>query len=98
MKGFLDFIKQYGVIGLALAVIIGGKLNALVTAVVDGFIMPIVGALTPDGNWRNATWAVGPMEFKPGIVLAASIDFFIVAVVVYLMARMILREQKVTKK
>lgn len=98
MKGFFEFIKQYGVIGLALAVIIGGKLNALVSAVVDGFIMPVVGALTPGGNWRTATYDVGSMHFQPGIVLAALLDFLIVAAVVYMIAKLILREEKVAKK
>jgi large conductance mechanosensitive channel len=37
---FMTFLKTYGVIGLAVAVIIGGKLNALVTAAVDGLLMP----------------------------------------------------------
>ena len=35
MRGeFMAFLKQYGVMGLAIAVLIGGKANALVTAVV----------------------------------------------------------------
>ncbi len=37
-REFLAFLKQYGVIGLAIAVIIGGKANALVTALVDGIL------------------------------------------------------------
>jgi large conductance mechanosensitive channel len=43
MRGeYMVFLKQYGVIGLAIAVIIGGKANALVTALVDWVLMPIV--------------------------------------------------------
>ncbi len=61
MRGeFIAFLKQYGVIGLAIAVIIGGKANALVTAIVDGILMPIVTFFIPGGAWRTATLQVGP--------------------------------------
>jgi large conductance mechanosensitive channel len=54
---FMTFLKQYGVIGLAIAVIIGGKLNAVVTAVVDGLLMPLIGLIPIGGDWQ--TWGFG---------------------------------------
>ncbi len=54
-KEFIDFITQYGVVGLAIAVIIGGKLNTLVASLVDGLLMPLVLFFIPGGNWRTAT-------------------------------------------
>ncbi len=98
MRGFLTFLKNYGVVGLALAVIIGGKLNTLVTSVVDGFLMPLIGPLVPGGDWRTAIVAAGPFRFQPGIVLAALIDFLIVAWVVYVIAKRLLKEETVAKK
>jgi len=62
---FIAFLKQYGVIGLAIAVIIGGKANALVTTLVDGILMPIITAFLPGGTWRTATLDVGPVHFLP---------------------------------
>ena len=59
VKEFVGFLKQYGVIGLAIAVIIGGKFNDLLKSIVDGLLMPIVGALTPSGDWRTLAVAVG---------------------------------------
>jgi large conductance mechanosensitive channel len=85
MRGeFLAFLKAYGVIGLAIAVVIGGKLNALITATVDGIMMPIVTFFLPDGDWRKATLDVGPIHFIPGPVLAAGVDFLIVAWLVFI--------------
>jgi large-conductance mechanosensitive channel MscL len=46
-REFIAFLKQYGVIGLAIAVIIGGKANAFVSALVDGILMPIVSFFIP---------------------------------------------------
>jgi len=97
-KEFLGFLKQYGVIGLAIAVIIGGKANALVTSLVDGILMPIVTFFVPGGGWRTATLNVGPIHFLLGPVLGASVDFVIVAYLVFWFSKKVLREETVTKK
>ncbi len=95
---FLVFLKQYGVVGLAIAVVIGGKANALVSALVDGVIMPIVTFFIPGGAWRTATLDVGPVHLLLGPVLGAGVDFLIVASLVYWFSKMVLREEAVTKK
>jgi large conductance mechanosensitive channel len=95
---FVAFLKQYGVIGLAIAVIIGGKFNALLTALVDGLLMPVVGALTPSGDWRELTLPIGPVHLKVGLVLGAGVDFVIVAGLVFLIAKHVLREEQVQKR
>jgi len=97
-KELLGFLKQYGVIGLAIAVIIGGKANALVTSLVDGILMPIVTFFVPGGGWRTATLNVGPIHFLLGPVLGASVDFVIVAYLVFWFSKKMLREETVTKK
>lgn len=94
LKEFMEFLKQYGVIGLAIAVVIGGKLNALVTALVDGIIMPIVGLLSPGGSWREMTVGI----FKVGPVIGALLDFTIVALLVFWFAKTVLKEELVAKK
>lgn len=98
IKEFTSFLKHYGVIGLAIAVILGGKLNDLVTAVVGGILMPIVGRLTPSGNWRDAVWSVAGIHFEIGKVIGATIDFLIVAFIVFWIAKTILREETVAKR
>src|SRR2546427_12058177 len=85
MRGeFMAFLKQYGVIGLAIAVIIGGKANALGTALVDGGLMPIVTFFIPGGAWRRATLDVGSGNLFLGPVLRAGAGFLLVAWVVVL--------------
>lgn len=95
MRGeFMAFLKEYGVIGLAIAVIIGGKAGDLVKSIVDGLLMPIVGMLLPSGDWQKLV--VGP--FQVGIVLSALVNFIIVAFLVFLFAKKVLKEDKVAKK
>jgi large conductance mechanosensitive channel len=95
---FVAFLKHYGVIGLAIAVIIGGKANALVTALVDGVLMPIVTFFIPGGAWRTATLDVGPMHFLLGPLIGATVDFLIVAWLVFWFSKAVLKEEAVAKK
>ena len=96
-KEFMEFLKQYGVIGLAIAVIIGGKLNALISATVDGILMPIVTFFIPGGEWRTAALDLGPFHFLLGPFFGALIDFVIVAWIVFYIAKKVLRQEKVGK-
>lgn len=94
MGDFMRFLKEYGIIGLAIAVIIGGKAGELVKAIVDGLLMPIVGLVLPSGDWQK--WTVGP--FAIGSVLGALLNFIIVAFLVYWFAKKVLKEEMVAKK
>ena len=98
VREFVAFLKQYGVIGLAIAVIIGGKVNEMLKTIVDGILMPVVGALTPGGDWRAITLDVGTVTFAIGPVLGATIDFIIVAALVFAIAKKVLKEETVAKK
>jgi large conductance mechanosensitive channel len=98
LNEFLEFLKQYGVIGLAIAVVIGGKLNALVSATVDGILMPILTFFIPGGGWRTITLDLGPFHLFFGTFLGAAVDFLIVAWIVFYFAKKLLREEKVAKR
>lgn len=99
MRGeFMEFLKKYGVIGLAIAVIIGGKANALVTALVDGIFMPIVTFFIPGGAWRTATLNIGSVHLLLGPVLGTTVDFLIVAYLVFWFSKKVLKEETVAKK
>ncbi len=97
-KEFLEFLKNYGVIGLAIAVILGGKLNALVSALVDGVLMPFLTFFIPGGNWRTATVDIGSIQLTIGPLFGALIDFLIVAYLVFWFAKKVLKEDTVAKK
>ncbi|HEX4561821.1 MAG TPA: MscL family protein [Gemmatimonadales bacterium] len=97
-REFIAFLKEYGVIGLAIAVIIGGKLNNLITALVDGILMPIITFFVPGGAWRDASLDLGSVHLKIGLVAGATIDFLIVALIVFYFSKKILKEEQVHKK
>jgi large conductance mechanosensitive channel len=97
-KEFSDFLKQYNVVSLAVAIIIGGKLNQLVKSLVNDIITPAI--LQPVLNkinlgnieeiqWHGIYW---------GRFLSASIDFLIVAFLIFLLVREMNKAAKKYKK
>jgi large conductance mechanosensitive channel len=82
-REFKGFILRENVLALAVAVVIGAAIGKVVTAVVDDFIMPIVGAVTPSGAWQKATLDVGPIKFGVGDFFSALLNFLIIGFVVW---------------
>ncbi len=105
-KEFMAFLKTYGIIGLAIAVIIGGKLNVLITGLVEGLIMPLLAPVlgAAGSDWRTSTINLGGTPEAPlirlgtGQFLGALLDFLIVAFLVFLFAKRVLKEESVAKK
>lgn len=95
---FMTFLKNYGVIGLAIAVIIGGKANAMVTTLVEGLVMPVLTAFIPGGAWREAAFTLGDVTLTWGPFLGAVIDFVIVAWIVFIFSKKVMQEAVVEKK
>ncbi len=90
-KEFMDFLNKYSVIGLAVAVVIGTAATKLVNSTVSDIIMPIIAVLVPGGNWREAVLQIGPLKFLVGDYVGAIIDFVIVAMVIFLLVKYIMK-------
>ncbi len=98
-KEFKEFLKEYKVIGLAIAVIMGFAANTFVKSFVDNIIMPLVTPFIPGGAWQTATWSFWVWTgIGWGAFLSALIYFVIIALVIFLIAKYVLKEEKVTKK
>jgi large conductance mechanosensitive channel len=88
---FVEFLKKNQVIGLAVAFIIGTAATALVTALVKDIVMPVVGVILPGGNWQTALLPVGPINFMAGDFVGAMINFIIIALVVFMLVKYIMK-------
>ena len=84
---FKGFAFKGNVIDLAVGVVIGAAFTTIVTAIVNGLIMPIVGVIAPGGHWQ--TWTVWKLQIGP--VLAAILNFLIVAFVLFLVVSKIVQ-------
>lgn len=90
---FKAFIMKGNVIDLAVAVVVGGAFGKIVTAFVDGIVMPLVSYVLP-ANIKWEEWVLG--KFRIGAVLGATVNFLIIALVIFLVLVKLL--EKVTKR
>ncbi len=93
-QDFKAFLIKDNVIGLAIAVILGGTLNKLVGSLVDDIIMPVLNLATAatGGNWKDwylplsAAGADGP-KMLIGNLIGALINFFVIGFVCWRIAK-----------
>jgi len=97
VKEFMDFLQTFGIIGLAIAFIIGAAASAVVNALVKDLINPLVGIFLPSGNLSslNAT-VTSPVSHKPaaflyGDFISQVLYFIIIAIVVFFLYKQLRR-------
>ena len=81
---FKSFAFKGNMIDLAVGVIIGAAFGRVITALVDNVFMPLIVAAGPGGKkYEDLSFMVRGSEVKYGLFLAALLNFFIVAAVVF---------------
>ena len=89
-KDFKEFAFKGDVIDLAVALVIGAAFTKIVTTLSAAVILPLVSKLVPPGSY--ATWAPGGI--KVGLLIAAIIEFFVIAFALFLALGMIKRMRR----
>jgi len=84
MKGFIDFMREQGVVALAMGFIIGGAISKLVDSFVEDIISPILAL--PLGNVSNLSGSylqIDTSKIMWGNFLTVSIDFLVLIFSIY---------------
>lgn len=85
MKGFFEFIKKQGVVGLAVGFILGSAVAKLVASLVGDIVNPLLGiALGTVKGLETFTVNFSGANLMVGHFIAALIDFIVIALVVYI--------------
>ena len=87
LKEFKAFVMRGNVLDLAVAVIIAGAFGKIITSLVNDIIMPIVGLMLGGVNFSELTTTVGSVVIKWGAFLQTTVDFLIVAFIVFLIVK-----------
>ena len=87
LKGFMDFIREQGVVGLAVGFILGGAVSKTVSSLVENVINPIVGLALGKVDLAEKAVSVGNATLKWGAFVSTIIDFIIVAAVIYFIVK-----------
>ncbi|MDX1765694.1 MAG: MscL family protein [Candidatus Saccharimonadales bacterium] len=94
MKGFVDFVREQGVVGLAVGLAIGVAAGNAVATIVAGFIDPIIGWILGGSNLGAETWTLvdatadrPALIFSWGAILSSIITLLAVAFVIYYLVK-----------
>ena len=66
---FLRFIKSYGVIGIAIGIVMGQAVAKMITVIVEGLVMPILEVLLPGNRWQEAVLHLWKINIKIGLII-----------------------------
>ena len=94
----MKFLKEFNVVALAIAFILGMASTTLVKSLVDDIVMPVISPLLSGEGWRDAMLNIGPVHIAYGSFLAELLNFLILALVVFLVAKKLLKMEEVPKK
>lgn len=84
MKGFIEFIKKQGVIGLAIGFILGAAVTNVVTSLIIDIVNPVLGIILGlTKGLETAVLKIGPIKILYGHFISVLINFFVIASVVY---------------
>jgi len=87
LKEFKAFIMRGNVMDLAVGVIIGGAFGKIVASLVNDILMPLIGLLIGGIDFSSLAFTVGKATVTYGNFINNLIDFFIIALVIFLMVK-----------
>ncbi|MEO5965215.1 MAG: large conductance mechanosensitive channel protein MscL [Candidatus Limnocylindrales bacterium] len=105
LSEFKAFMTRSNALALAIGVIIGASLGAVVTSLVNDIIMPPIGYLLGGVNFDDLSWVLKPavagdptteVAVRVGAFILSVITFVIVAFVVFWVGKLLIREEETT--
>jgi large conductance mechanosensitive channel len=87
LKEFKAFVIRGNVLDLATAVIIGGAFGKIIGSLVNDIIMPLIGLVMGGVNFSELSITVGAAIIKWGAFVQTTIDFLVIAFVVFLIIK-----------
>jgi len=98
LREFQEFLLKTNALALAIGVIIGGAVGKVVSSLVADILMPLISIVIPGGAWREAKFVLrtnpdGTVAnaITIGNFVGAVVDFVIIAAVVFLITKALLK-------
>ncbi|MFA5431570.1 MAG: MscL family protein [Candidatus Paceibacterota bacterium] len=97
-KDYIGFLKEYNIVSLATAFVMGVASTSLVNSLVKDIIMPIFSPLTTSGSWKDAVLSLGPISIRYGSFFGELLNFIVLGLIVFIIAKKILKIDNKAKK
>lgn len=92
LGGFMGFVREQGVVGLAVGLVLGTQVKTVVDQLIASFINPLLGLLLPGkGNLVDKTFSISlgdkTSNFGYGAFMSVLLSFIIVAAIIYFVVK-----------
>jgi large conductance mechanosensitive channel len=107
VKEFKEFAMKGNLVDMAVAFILGAAFSKLVSAFIQGMVMPLIGMATSGVNFADLKWILSPAVLNEageiltpevavlyGAFITVIIDFLLVAMVMFILVKNINRMKK----
>ncbi len=93
LRNFTGFLKEYRIIGISVAFIIGMAALSFIQSFVNDIILPFIRPLFPDRFevWEEITFSIGSANIRLGAFLSAFINLLLIIVLLYIFVELILK-------
>ena len=93
IKEFKEFALKGNVMDLAVAVIIGGAFGKIISSLVDNVLMPVIGSLVGN-DFEKLSTTINGATVKYGMFIQNVVNFIIIALVIFMMIKVMNRLKK----
>jgi large conductance mechanosensitive channel len=87
LKEFREFVNRGNLVELAIAFVLAAAFGAVVLAIVDGVLMPLIAAIFGEPNFDSIVLDVGDGALKIGTAITALVNFLVIAAVCFLVIK-----------
>ena len=98
LKEFAKFLKEFNVVSLAVGFVMGTASTTLVSSLVKDVLMPIAAPFVGAESWREAVWNIGLVHIAIVSFVAELFNFLILALIIFIIAKKLLKLEAETKK
>lgn len=91
---FKAFISRGNVLDLAVAIILGIAFGAVIFALVNGILMPLIAAIAGEPSFSELTATVGDGVILYGTFIEALVNFLIIAAAMFFVVKLVARMQR----
>lgn len=97
-REFAKFLKEFNIVSLAVGFVMGTASTALVGSMAKDVLMPIAAPLMGAESWKEAVWNIGPVHIAIGSFAAELFNFLILALIIFIIAKKLLKLEAEAKK
>lgn len=91
---FLAFLREYDIVTLIVAFVMGTASTGLVNSVVKDILLPLAAPLSAAGSFDKAAITIGPVTLSYGSVIVELLNFIILAFLIFLIVRKLPKKSK----